>query len=48
MKNRRGLNEWWEGLKPLAEALGGKTPLLLKKVNAGILGKVSSYRQYKN
>ena len=29
MKNRRGLHSWWEPLKPLAEALGGKTALMV-------------------
>ena len=28
MDNRRGINTWWEGLKELAEALGGKTELM--------------------
>ena len=28
MVNRRGVNTWWEGLKELAEALGGKTNLM--------------------
>jgi 6-phosphofructokinase 1 len=27
MKNRRGINPWWEGLKDLAEVLGGRKDL---------------------
>lgn len=32
MKNRRGKKSWWEELKLLAEALGGKTPLMADKL----------------
>lgn len=28
MENRRGVGTWWEGLKELAEALGGRTNLM--------------------
>lgn len=28
MVNRRGKNPWWEGLKELAESLGGRTQLI--------------------
>ena len=49
MKNRRGKNSWWEQHKALAEALGGKTPLMFdydheKRVDAkgGIVRRVSS------
>lgn len=31
MKNRRGNESWWEQYKGLAEALGGKTPLMADK-----------------
>ena len=31
MKNRRGINSWWEPIKTLAESMGGKTPLMDEK-----------------
>ena len=46
MKNRRGKSSWWEGLKPLAEALGGKTPLLNRNVDKELLDHICAYRNH--